>query len=117
MKGFRTRLSAQDSVQDLVSDIEFHRSHDRHILIVFLDIDKAFDSVCVAILRERLAILGLRGRITQFLENYLSNRSFTVKLGNTFISPQALPQGLPQGCVLSPLLFNVVLSMCCPHPE
>lgn len=68
MRVFLTHLSAQDSVLDLVSDIEF----DRHTLSVFLDVDKGSNSVCFALLLEGLGDLGLRGCITQYLKTCLS---------------------------------------------
>lgn len=78
LTGFHTHLSDQDFVLNLFSDIEFLRIHKRHVSIVFLDIDKAFDSVCVESLLEWLADIRLRRRITQYLKNYFSHRSFTV---------------------------------------
>lgn len=52
----------------MVSDIEFLTSHDWRTLIVFLDIDKASESICVAPLLEQGAALRLLGRSTLFLE-------------------------------------------------
>lgn len=80
---------------NLVSDIKNPKPHSSLILFVFLNIDKDFDNVCVLMFLERLADLGLRGRITQYWKNYLSHRRSTVKLGNTFGFPQALLQALP----------------------
>lgn len=96
MPGFRTDLSAQDYVLYLVSDIEFQSFHNKHILIVFVDIHEALDSVCVATLLVRLADLRLRGRTIQYLENCLSKPRFTVKLKSTFSPPKHCRKDCPR---------------------
>ena len=49
--------------------------------------------------------LGFSEPAIQWFISYLTNRLFSVNLGNEFSSPSKLPCGVPQGSILGPLLF------------
>ena len=78
-----------------------------HIVAVFFDLEKAFDTTWkYGILRD-LHKMGLRGYLPQFIENFLKNRSFQVKVGSHLSDPLTQEEGVPQGSVLSPLLSRL----------
>ncbi|XP_042144990.1 uncharacterized protein LOC115317788 [Ixodes scapularis] len=53
---------------------------------------------------------GLRGRVLKFIKDFLANRRFKVKIRNT-MGPETLnSRGVPQGAVISPTLFNMVMA-------
>ena len=54
--------------------------------------------------------IGLRGRLPNFISNFLSDRSFNVWIGSTLSDTFEQEQGVPQGSILSPTLFNIKIN-------
>ena len=53
--------------------------------------------------------LGIKGRLPQFIEGFLSNRKFRVRV-DTFSSVRNQEEGVPLGSILSLTLFNVKIN-------
>ena len=69
------------------------------------DLEKAFDSVDQTLLLSKLLNSGLNGPMLATIKSFLSNRKVSIQV-NDFIDMSFVPlNGLPQGAVLSPLLF------------
>lgn len=79
----------------------------KETLAIFLDIQKAFDKVWHNGLRYRLHELGLPARILRWLSNFLSNRQLRAKVNHCLSNPFTADAGVPQGSVLSPLLYII----------
>ena len=54
--------------------------------------------------------IGLKGRLPLFLQNFLTNREFNVKIGSTLSELHQQEQGVPQGSILSVTLFSLKIS-------
>ena len=73
--------------------------------LINLDLEKAFDIVWHNGLLFKLWIAGIRGPLFKILQTFLKNRLVRTRLEGR-LSHQVQPkQGVPQGSVLSPLLF------------
>ncbi len=58
--------------------------------VVYLDFCKAFDSVCNLLLINKMEEMGIHPNINRWVEEFLNNRTFRVKLGDNFIVPPCI---------------------------
>ena len=76
-----------------------------HVVTAFLDVEKAFDNVWHNGLWYKIFQLDLPTKMTSWLSDFLVGRVIQVNV-NGFLSNQMNPKpGVPQGSILSPLLF------------
>jgi hypothetical protein len=45
-----------------------------------------------------------------WLSNFLTNRTVNVKIEDSLSTTRTINKGVPQGCVLSPILFNIMMA-------
>ncbi|KAF2367502.1 Reverse transcriptase domain [Trinorchestia longiramus] len=57
----------------------------------------------------KLGSCGVRGPILRWLHSYLTNRSFQVYFQGSYSSVRGTRSGVPQGGILSPMLFNLMI--------
>ena len=77
---------------------------------LFLDIQKAFDRVWHPKLLQEVERAGITGRAWRWLHAFLSRRRIRTVYGNHQSDWRRLEYGVPQGAVLSPLLFNIFIN-------
>ena len=77
---------------------------------VFVDFQKAFDTVNHEILIKKLDHYGIRGTLNKWFESYLKNRKQHVSVLGFDSDNQAINHGVPQGSVLGPLLFLIYIN-------
>ncbi len=80
------------------------------VLLVFLDITKAFDRVYHRGLINKLEAFGVSGSLLKWLESYLSNRSQRVVINGKDSNWRSINAGVPQGSILGPLLFLIYVN-------
>ena len=86
--------------------------HNQHLVAVFFDLQKAYDTTWKYGILNDLHDMGLRGNLLIFIGNFfLSDRTFQIHLG-TILSDKIFHQeeGVPQGAILSTTLFNVIMN-------
>ena len=79
-------------------------------LVVIIDLSSAFDKIWHERLIGKLIEKGIKGNLLAWLHNYLLNRKMFVRINGRYSEETDLNSGTPQGAVLSPLLFNLMLS-------
>ena len=77
--------------------------------VCFLDIEKCFDSINHKILLQKLKYYGIDTISLEWFQNYLHGRSQYVRINNVTLDEKPCQIGIPQGSILGPLLFVLML--------
>ncbi|MEL7521032.1 MAG: reverse transcriptase family protein, partial [Cyanobacteria bacterium J06553_1] len=113
--GFRRRRCTEDQVLRLSQDISdgFQRSPSQRTVLALLDYSKAYDRVWREELLDVLMDCGLPRRFVVWVAGFLRNRLGRVTCAGVKGKRRIFRQGLPQGSVLSPLLFLFFVNGVC----
>ena len=108
--GFRAGRSTNDNLVRLETFIRDAFVKKEHVVAVFFDLEKAYDTTWRYGIMKDIHKLGLRGRLPTFIESFLADRAMQVRVGSTLSDLYDQEQGVPQGGVLSTTLFNIKIN-------
>ena len=108
--GFKSGHSTDLCVYALTEFIEYLKRRSTSVYVAFLDASKAFDKINHRVLFKKLLNRGVPIYLVKVLCYWYQHQSMYVKWGSTLSSKFQVTNGVRQGGVLSPLLFNVYVN-------
>ena len=108
--GFREKHSTNHAVISMVQKIQEQIQGNKFAIGVFIDLQKAFDTINHDILMSKLNTYGIKGVANAWLKSYLSNRKQYVTINGHDSDKTEIIHGVPQGSVLGPLLFTIYIN-------
>lgn len=103
--GFQPNKSTTQLLSRFTDDVNLCLNEKKHAILVFIDYGKAFDTLRHDLLIERLENSGIRGNLLEWCRDYLDNRSYQVRVEDTFSDSVYITEGTAQGSVLGPLHY------------
>ena len=107
--GFRPNKGTDDVLVAVTEEIKFALSSSQYCAVLYFDIEGAFDAVWRNGLLFKASQLGIKGNILKWLRSYLAERSNVVAVQGHESTEFISRSGVPQGGVLSPIIFNIMM--------
>ena len=108
--GFRPGRSTTDQLTRLESAIKMAFMENKIVVATFLDLEKASDLMWMTGTVLKLREFGITDNMLKWIHNFLTDRKIQVRVGVETSDALNLENGCPQGSVLSPILFNVIIN-------
>ena len=108
--GFRSGLSTFNVLNHLVeSVVAGFENHDCSMSIL-CDLSRAFDCVSHETICSKLNFYGVKGKDLELIRSYLGNRTQVTSINGVLSKPANVKFGVPQGSVIGPLLFIIMIN-------
>ena len=107
--GFKPNHSTDACIYVLKEAVDFYVGQQSSVYLCFLDATKAFDRVNHSVLFDKLKKRGVPGYLIRILIFWYSNQKMKIRWGSTVSESFNVSNGVRQGGILSPYLFNIYM--------
>ena len=107
--GFRRCRGTIDVLATMKHNITRAMENQEFCVVMYLDLEAAYDTVWHGGLLQKLRQVAADPYLIRWFTDYLTERRVRVRVGTAMSESKLLERGLPQGAVLSPLLFNIMV--------
>ena len=110
LSAFRKRYWCQHVLTKLIEDSKRALDNHMHVGFLLLDLSKAFDCLPHRLLICKWHVYGASRKSCSLMLSYLKDRLQRVKISAAKSNWAKMTKGVPQGSVLSPMLFNIFIN-------
>lgn len=107
--GFRAGRGVSDHLVSLGSHVRRALTRKKVLYTCLFDIRRAYDTVWHRKLLQKIKNIGISGHMFNFVQSFLTNRTLQVRWRGALSTSHNLEMGVPQGSVIAPLLFSIML--------
>ena len=108
--GFRSKYSTTHAIISLTESIKKFLDKKYIVSGIFIDLEKAFDTINHSILCDKLNYYGFRCKSNDLTKSYLTNRKQFVSINGYDSTKLDINCGVPQGSMLGPFLFLLYIN-------
>lgn len=108
--GFRSQRSTETASFHFSEFIHSQLDKNRTVVGLFFDLSRAFDTIDISFVENKLYNLGVRGNVLSWLISFLSDRKLLVKIKHIKSETHDINIGAAQGSVLAPLIFLLYIN-------